>query len=266
MIELEAFSKSYSSKKDDFSVKNISLKVQKGTVTGLIGPNGSGKTTIMKAICGFHYPTSGKIILTREKQSDAEEGSQTKENMPAYAEERLLLAENPKNAMNLVGYVPEIPALPPEMPVSAFLNYAAACHGLSQARAGKALEKVTKQCSLEKFLQKKIKTLSKGQKQRVSFAQALIYDPPNLILDEPVSGLDPAQIIQMRNLIQELSKTKAILMSTHILQEIYSLCSNLYILNEGQIVAQGSEEEIIKQSKVKSLEEAFIKLTSTSDE
>ncbi len=285
MIELEAFSKSYSSKysskKDDFSVKNISLKVPKGTITGLIGPNGSGKTTIMKAICGFHYPTSGKIILTGEagegeKQSNAAEGNLSEKNLSekgqsektrsAYAESMVDLTENPEKAMNLVGYVPELPALPPEMPVSTFLNYAAACHGLSPDQAEKSLEKVTKQCSLEKFLQKKIKSLSKGQKQRVSFAQALIYDPPNLILDEPISGLDPAQIIQMRNLIQELSKNKAILMSTHILQEIYSLCSNLYILNEGQLVAQGSEEEIIKQNKVKSLEEAFIKLTSTSDE
>ena len=124
-----------------------------------------------------------------------------------------------------------------------------------------SIEKTVEQCSIEKLLDKKIKNLSKGQQQRVSFAQALVHNPPNLILDEPISGLDPTQIIQMRNLIKKLSKKKAILMSTHILQEVYSLCSELYILNDGKIVASGTESQIINKTKSKNLEDAFIKLT-----
>ena len=247
MIELKDFYKHYSSKKDDFSVKNINLKVEKGTITGLIGPNGSGKTTIMKAICGFHYASQGKILVS--------------DNKDAFLD----LEEKPESAMSLIGYVPEIPCLPPEMTVKNFLLYAGKTHSIPDDIIERELNRVIKDCSLEKFLSKKIKSLSKGQKQRVSFAQALIFNPPNLILDEPVSGLDPAQIIQMRTLIQKLSKDKAILMSTHILQEIYSLCTNLYILNEGEIVGQGSEAEIIKNTDSKTLEEAFLKLTSTSD-
>lgn len=237
MIELENFSKKYSPK-SDYAVEKVSLIVPDGRVTGLIGPNGSGKSTIMKALCGVHYGTEGKITIT-----------------PGEA----------VHPMDIIGYVPEQPALPPEMTVDSFLNYAGEIHGLSKEELKAAKAKVIETCNLEKFISKKIKTLSKGQKQRVSFAQALIHNPPNIILDEPMSGLDPAQILQMRQLIQKLSETKAILMSTHILQEIYSLCSELYILNEGKIVAKGTEEDIIKNNNAENLEECFIKLTTRSD-
>ena len=163
--------------------------------------------------------------------------------------------------MKYIGYVPEIPLLPKDMRVSEFLRYAAECHGISKDKIQQACDLVIKECSIEKLLSKKIKTLSKGQQQRVSFAQAIIHNPPNLILDEPVSGLDPAQIIQMRDLIKKLSKTKAVLMSTHILQEVRSLCDSLYIMSNGKITASGTEDQITKQAGTKSLEEAFIKLT-----
>lgn len=247
MIELVDFSKKYPHSKD-FSVNNVNLKIQKGSITGLLGLNGSGKTTIMKAICGFHYPTKGKIIITDE------EGT-------TFSAE-----ENPEICMKLIGYVPEISALPPDMTVKAFLNYAAQVHGLSPEKFQEAILRVQKECNLEALMSKKIKTLSKGQQQRVSFAQALIHNPPNLILDEPISGLDPAQILQMRTLIQKLSQTKAILMSTHILQEVYSLCSNLYIVSQGTITASGTEQQIISQANTKTLEEAFIKLTDGKEE
>ena len=168
--------------------------------------------------------------------------------------------------MKYTGYVPEIPLLPKDMRVLEFLRYAADTHLIPKEKTKEACDLVIKECSLEKLLTKKIKTLSKGQQQRVSFAQAIIHNPPNLILDEPISGLDPAQILQMRDLIKKLSKTKAILMSTHILQEVRSLCDNLYILSEGKITASGTEEEITMQAGTKSLEEAFIKLTQTSGE
>lgn len=246
MIELQNFSKKYS-KKNDYAAENVSLKIESGTITGLIGPNGSGKSTIMKAICGIHYATEGKITI-----------SDSKTEINTY--------DFPEKIHNLIGYVPENPLLPPEMSVSSFLDYAGQTHGLSEQQLDEAKKNVIKECNLEKFLHKKIKTLSKGQKQRVSFAQALIHNPPNLILDEPISGLDPAQILQMRELILKLSKEKAILMSTHILQEVFSLCTNLYILNEGKIVAQGTEEEIVKANNAKNLEDCFIKLTTRSDD
>lgn len=242
MIVLSNFSKSYSSK-SDFAAKDVSLKIADGSITGLLGPNGSGKTTIMKAICGFHFPTSGTITITTP------DGSQ------------FTTDKSPELCMKYIGYVPEIPLLPKDMRVLDFLRYAADTHGIPKDKTTEACELVIKECSIEKLLSKKIKTLSKGQQQRVSFAQAIIHNPPNLILDEPVSGLDPAQILQMRDLIKKLSKTKSVLMSTHILQEVRSLCDNLYIMSNGKITASGTEEEITKNAGTKSLEEAFIKLT-----
>ena len=237
MIELDNFSKEYKG----FAVENVSLKIKDGEITGLLGPNGSGKTTIIKAICGFHFPTQGRITIT------APDGS------------RFNTEDSPELCMKYIGYVPEIPLLPKDMRVNEFLSYAAETHGCTDI--SQALSEVTKSCTLEKFLTKKIRTLSKGQQQRVSFAQAIIHNPPNLILDEPISGLDPAQIIQMRELIKKLAKTKAVLMSTHILQEVRSLCSDIYIMSNGQLTAKGSEEEISKAARTASLEEAFIKLT-----
>ena len=245
MIELKSFSKSYSSKSDS-AAKDVSLTIADGSITGLLGPNGSGKTTIMKAICGFHFPTQGSINITTPDGTS------------------FTTDENPELCMKNIGYVPEIPLLPKDMRVLEFLRYAADTHGIPKEKTEEACELVIKECSIEKLLSKKIKTLSKGQQQRVSFAQAIIHNPPNLILDEPVSGLDPAQILQMRDLIKKLSKTKAVLMSTHILQEVRSLCDTLYIVSEGKITASGTEEQITKEAGTKTLEEAFIKLTQTS--
>ena len=212
MIELKNFSKTYNSHKradaSGFAIDNLNMAVKTGAITGLLGVNGSGKTTILKAICGFHFPTGGEILIDGVSTEDA-----------------------PEKVMELVGYVPEIPLLPGSMTVWEFLQFAGEVHGLVGDTLRAALESVIKECSLEKFTDKKIKTLSKGQQQRVSFAQAIIHNPPNLVLDEPISGLDPAQIIQMRDLIKKLAKNKAILMSTHILQEVYSLCDTLYTCN-----------------------------------
>lgn len=247
MIELKSFSKSYSSKSAP-AASDISLTIADCSITGLLGPNGSGKTTIMKAICGFHFPTSGSITISSPDGTS------------------FTTDEKPELCMKYTGYVPEIPLLPKDMRVLEFLRYAADTHLIPKEKTKEACELVINECSLEKLLTKKIKTLSKGQQQRVSFAQAIIHNPPNLILDEPISGLDPAQILQMRDLIKKLAKTKAILMSTHILQEVRSLCDNLYIVSEGKITASGTEEEITRQAGTKSLEEAFIKLTQTSGE
>lgn len=247
MIELSNFSKSYNSK-TELAANDVSLTIKDGSITGLLGPNGSGKTTIMKAICGFHFPSSGSITIT------APDGTS------------FTTDENPELCMKYIGYVPEIPLLPKDLTVLSFLHYAADTHGIPKDKTEEACDLVIKECSLEKLVSKKIKTLSKGQQQRVSFAQAIIHNPPNLILDEPVSGLDPAQILQMRDLIKKLSKTKAVLMSTHILQEVRSLCDSLYIMSNAKITASGTEDEITKNAGTKTLEEAFIKLTQTNGE
>lgn len=249
MIKISNFAKNYNliNKKSNFQVQEVTLEVVPGQICGLLGPNGSGKTTIMKAICGFHYASEGEILV------DDNNGN------------FINVAEYPERARELIGYVPEKSILPPEMTVYDFLEYAASIHGIPSNKKKQTINNAIKECSLEKVLTKKIKTLSKGYSQRVSFAQAIIHNPPNLILDEPVSGLDPAQIIQMRKLISKLSETKTVLLSTHLLQEVYSLCSQICIISNGKITASGNEQEILKTSNSKNLEEAFMKLTIQSE-
>lgn len=246
MIQVENFYKDYFSvgnKTPVFSVQDISIVVNKSSITGLLGPNGSGKTTLMNAICGFHYSTKGNIFV-----SD-------------FDGKLINVSDYPELIPDLIGYVPEKSILPPDLYVKEFLLYTAELHNLKGAELDKAINNVSLECSLQEKINQKIKTLSKGYLQRVSFAQAIIHNPPNLILDEPISGLDPAQIIQMRTLIQKMAKDKAVLMSTHILQEVYSLCNNIYVISKGKLVCDGNEKEILTKTKTSSLEDAFLKLT-----
>ncbi|MCR4735709.1 MAG: ABC transporter ATP-binding protein [Treponema sp.] len=246
MIELIGFSKVYKSafsKKNLFKVEDLSFKVEDASVTALIGANGSGKTTIIKGVCAFHYPDSGKIYLSDSNGNKFD------------------ISENPEKAMELIGYVPEKTLLPQDMYVKEFLLYCSQLHNFSKTQEKEAVERVIEDCSLQEILDKKIKNLSKGFGQRLSFAQALIHNPQNLILDEPVTGLDPSQIISMRKLIEKNAKSKAILLSTHILQEVSSLCKNLCVMKNGKLVASGSESQIIADTGSNSLEEAFLKLT-----
>ncbi len=232
MIEVENFCKEYKShSKTVFKVQDVSFTVEEGCITGLVGPNGSGKSTVIKAICGFHYPTSGQIKMCGND-----------EKVPPVD-----ITEQSEKAMELCGYVPEITQLPPDMKVIDFLNYAAKCHGLSKEQAAQSLEKQIKAFNLSDFLNNKIKILSKGQQQRVSFAQALIHDPANLVLDEPINGLDPSQIIAFRELIKKYSKSKAILVSTHILSEVNNICSKAYIMHQGKIYPVKNLAQIEKE-------------------
>jgi len=260
LIKVQDFVKNYytiSQKEPVFSVSGINFQINKGEICGLLGPNGSGKTTIIKALCGFHNPSEGNVTITAENQQ-SENPDLHSESISANPAN----LTNPENLMEKIGYVPEISILPPEMKVIDFLFYVASIHEKTMNNQQEAVESVIKKCELSKVVNKKIKSLSKGYKQRVSFAQAIIHNPDNLILDEPISGLDPAQIVQMRALIKELAATKAVLISTHILQEVTSLCNRVFIINEGLLVAEGTEKEITQKQNTSNFEEAFIKLTS----
>ena len=238
MIEVQNFCKEYKShSKNTFRVQDISFKVEKGSITGLVGPNGSGKSTVIKAICGFHYPTSGSIFISDNDNN------------------RYDISKTPEKAMELCGYVPEITKLPPDMKVIDFLNYAAKCHNLTYQVAQKQIQKMCNDFELSDFINNLIKNLSKGQQQRVSFAQSLIHDPANLVLDEPINGLDPSQIISLRNYIKEMSKSKSILISTHILSEVNNLCKNAFIINQGRLY---------NVNNLGNIEQEFLKLTEKS--
>lgn len=244
MIELVNFSKSYSHRSvsseenfSDFAVRDVSFTCENNSVTGLVGENGSGKSTIIKAITGNHYATKGNVFVS-ETDGDSVD-----------------VSLHPEKIKLITGYVPEIPVLPSEMKVKDFLNYVRSIFSSEVS-----FDSVISKCGLETVLNKKIKTLSKGFRQRVSLAQSLISDAKILVLDEPFSGLDPAQIISMRKLISEEAKNKTVLLSTHNLSEVHNLCSRILVMKNGSLVASGSEEEIVKKTNSKTLEEAFLKL------
>lgn len=240
MIELKDFCKTYASQKKtgEMAVSDVSFVCGESSVTALVGENGSGKSTILKAVTANHYATSGKVIVT-DRDGNSFDAS-----------------EYPEKIKEITGYVPEFPVLPLEMKTGAFLEYAGSLFGCTE----KEIDEVIQKCGLETVREKKIRTLSKGFRQRVSFAQSLVSNPSVLVLDEPFSGLDPAQLIQMRKLIQEESKNKTVLVSTHNLSEVHNLCSSILVMKNGKLVASGTEEELVSGTDSKSLEEAFLKL------
>lgn len=241
MIEVDSFTKIYGTKKTDSkAVDGVSFVAQPGVITGLLGPNGAGKTTILKAICALHYPTEGAVrVMGRDVESF------------------------PVEVRSLVGYVSEQPALIGSLTAKDFLQYAGELRfaGRAGAVVADAVERVVEECQLQEVLHKPISHLSKGYRQRLSFAQALLHNPPVLVLDEPVSGLDPAQIRQMRDMIKRLSREKTILLSTHLMQEVEALCQQVHIISRGRLVASGSAQEITATTGTKSFEDAFLKLT-----
>ena len=233
MIELVHFSKSYHSSP---AVHDVSLHCASGRITGLLGENGAGKTTILRAVCAEHIATSGQVLVNG---IDA--------------------AENPAAVRSLVGFVPEQANLPSEYTVRELLSMTAHLHGVQNVQ--KELSRVSELCAIGDVLGKKIHALSKGYRERVAFARALIFNPPVLVLDEPASGLDPAQIVRMRALVSSLAPSHTILLSTHLMQEVDALCDEICILHKGRSVAQGTAQEIAREAGTNTLEEAFFKLT-----
>jgi len=219
IIEVANVSKNYGTFQ---AVRDVSFSVGRVEVLGFLGPNGAGKTTIMKILTGYHFPSGGEVKI-----------------------DGICAQEDPVAAKSRIGYLPESVPLYGDMSPREYLLFAAAARLLPKGQRQKAADRALAACGIDGVARtQRIDSLSKGYRQRVGLAQAIVHDPPILILDEPTSGLDPNQIIEIRALIRELGKRKAVILSTHILQEVEALCSRILILNEGRIAAQGTPEEI----------------------
>ncbi len=230
MIKIENLVKAFGAKR---AVDGVSFAVERGEVLGFLGPNGAGKSTTMRMITGFIPPTSGRVTVGGHD-----------------------VAEAPLEAKRLIGYLPEAAPSYPDMTVQGFLSFAAEIRGLDGDARRRAVGRAVERCFLGSVLHQSIDTLSKGYKHRTCLAQALIHDPDVLILDEPTDGLDPNQKYEMRNLIRELGKNKAIIFSTHILEEVDAACTRAIIIDRGRIVASGTPDELGRP-----LDEVFRRLT-----
>ncbi len=222
-ICIQELSKRYG---DQFAVKEVSCRVEKGEVLGFLGPNGAGKTTIMKILTGYMAPTSGDVTVGG-----------------------ISVLEDPDRVKAHIGYLPEDNPLYEDLYVIDYLGYVAALQNVPKERIPERIRDMIVQCGLDAEKHKKIGELSKGFRQRVGLAQALIHDPEVLILDEPTSGLDPNQIMEIRELIRKLGQAKTVILSTHILPEVEASCDRILILDEGSIVADGTPGSLQEKAK-----------------
>lgn len=222
MVEVKNLVKRYG---DKLAVNNVSFTVNEGEILGFLGPNGAGKSTTMNIITGYLSSTSGTVTI-----------------------DGFEILDNPKAAKSKIGYLPEIPPLYTDMTVKRYLEFV---YDLKKVTLPKE-EHIAEVCKVTKITDvynRIIKNLSKGYRQRVGFAQALIGNPPVIILDEPTVGLDPKQIIEMRNLIRGLGKKHTVILSSHVLSEIQAVCDRIIVINNGQLVADESTEEITTSFK-----------------
>lgn len=220
-IKIENLSKSYGFQK---AVDNISFEVKTGEILGFLGPNGAGKTTTMKMITSYIEMDSGEVLIGGKSVRDGE----TKKH---------------------IGYLPEHNPLYTDMPVIDYLEFCAALQKVPRAEVPQRIREMVRVCGLDVEKHKRIRELSKGYRQRVGLAQAMIHDPDILILDEPTTGLDPNQIVEIRELIRKLGKEKTVILSTHILPEVEATCDRILIINNGRIVADGTAETLRKQAQ-----------------
>jgi len=214
MIEVEHLTKKYG---DLVAVKDLSFKVEEGQIWGLLGPNAAGKTTTMRILTGYLPATDGSASVAGHD-----------------------VFEETNEVKKIIGYLPENVPLYPEMTVSSYLHFVAEIKQVPSSRRKEAVEKAVSVSSLEPVRNRLIRNISRGFRQRVGIAQALIHDPEVLILDEPTIGLDPAQIIEIRQLIKSLKRERTIMLSTHILAEVTQTCDGVVIINEGKLMASGT--------------------------
>ncbi|WP_281943410.1 ABC transporter ATP-binding protein [Paenibacillus tyrfis] len=218
MLEVKQVSKLYENQR---GVRHIDFSMSRGEIVGFLGPNGAGKTTTMRMITGYLNPTHGTITI-----------------------DGLSMADHPKKARQKIGYLPETPPLYPEMSVRAYLQFIADLRGIPVREQKQRIGGVIERLGLEGRERQIIRSLSKGYKQRIGLAQAILHNPDLLVLDEPTSGLDPKQIIEIRQLIRELGENHTVLLSTHILPEINTLCNRVLIINQGSIVLDGQPDQL----------------------
>jgi ABC-2 type transport system ATP-binding protein len=218
MIRIERLTKRYGVTE---ALKSLSFEVPRGQVVGFLGPNGAGKSTTMRTLAGYLRPTSGQVFV-----GDVD-----------------VVAE-PVRARKLIGYLPENNPLYEEMMVVDFLRFVAEARQVEKSVRSQRIKSAVERCGLGAVIGKDINQLSKGYRQRVGLAQAILHEPDLLILDEPTSGLDPNQIVEIRALIKELGKEKTVILSTHVLSEVQSTCSRVLIINDGKLVADDSPEHL----------------------
>ena len=236
MITVQNITKSFDSNP---VLKHISFNIAQGEIVGFLGPNGAGKTTLMRILTSYLSADSGIVTIAGHT-----------------------LPNDSLRARRKIGYLPETPPLYPDMTVRDYLGFAAQLKNIDSPFIKRQIEKVLSDCLLNDVKNKLIGTLSKGYKQRVGIAQAIIHDPQVLILDEPTSGLDPAQIIQVRHLLKNIEHKRTVLLSTHILPEIEQMAKRVIILKRGEIVADNNLADLLKSdSENATLENVFLKLT-----
>ena len=235
MIEVSHLTKRYGRRP---AVEDVSFTVSDGRICGLLGPNGAGKSTIMNILTGCLSATEGQVTVAGHP-----------------------LPEEADAAKACVGYLPEQPPLYPEMTVREYLLFAAELKKVPKAQRGEQVQQAARRTGLEEVLPRLIRNLSKGYRQRVGIAQALLGSPQLIILDEPTVGLDPAQVIEIRKLIQELGRSHTVILSSHILSEVQAVCQQILILSKGHLVASGTLQELTAGGK--SLEDVFLELTGS---
>src|SRR5215472_3847625 len=223
MIKVEGLTKRYAR---TVAVDNISFEVEKGQIVGFLGPNGAGKTTTMRILTCFLPPSEGKA------------------NVAGFD-----VVESPMEVKRRIGYLPETPPVYPEMDVDEYLDFAGRLKGISSADIKRRVDDSVAKCALGDVRHKLIGKLSKGYRQRVGLAQAIIHNPDVLILDEPTSGLDPQQIIEIRNLLKSLAGEHTIILSTHILPEVEQSCERVIIISQGKLVAMDTVSNLIKRMR-----------------
>lgn len=222
MIKGENLEMSYGAFK---ALNDVSFEVKKGEIVGLLGPNGAGKSTTMKILTTYIHPTGGKATV-----------------------DGIDVVANSFEVRARIGYLPEVLPIYPDMEVKDYLSFVGKARNLSGRSLATRIEWVVEHCGLKLMYRKLCRELSKGYKQRVGLGQALIHDPPIIILDEPTSGLDPHQIVEIRNLIRGLGKTKTVILSTHILQEAQAISDRIVIINRGKIVGDGTIADLRKRA------------------
>ena len=226
-----------------WAVNDISFEIKTGEVVGFLGPNGAGKSTTMKMITCFMAPTSGDVKL-----------------------DNFSINEDAEEIKKRIGYLPEHNPLYTDMHIIDYLRFTAEIQGVHKSEISRRIAEIIEKCGLQLEKHKKINELSKGYRQRVGLAQAMIHDPDVLILDEPTTGLDPNQIIEIRKLIKELGKEKTVILSSHILSEVEATCDRILIINRGKIVADGSSETLRQQAQGQELLTVGIEGDSSAEE